>query len=328
MNRFVSLAAAGLLSLGLAACGGGDKGAADPAAATATPDAALKSATTALRQNDIGQFVKLVLPEARYNEVKAKYEAQKAEAGAPDPAEAAEFAEMMGKLTAADAETALMAELEPHLAQFEAELAPQMPMMIGMGRGMAVQGIQQNAEMSEDQKRQATQVVDALGNWLSNVKLADRELAKQAVAKAVATARALDLKTLEQLQALSFDDALAKAGIAFGGLKDVLAVYGFDINAALDSAQIEVLNTEGDTARVKVGYTLLGAAISSEQDMVREAGRWYGKDTMKAISDALEGQPEAEVAAEAAPADQAAPMEEGEVTEEPAEVDEEEAATE
>ncbi|SDD08304.1 hypothetical protein [Aquimonas voraii] len=323
MNRFVSLAAAGLFSLGLVACGGGDKGAADPAASTATPDAALKSATTALRQNDIGQFVKLVLPEARYNEVKAKYEAQKAEAGTPDPAEAAEFAEMMGKLTAADAEAALMAELEPHLAQFEAELAPQMPMMIGMGRGMAVQGIQQNAEMSEDQKRQATQVVDALGNWLSNVKLADRELAKQAVAKAVATARALDLKTLEQLQALSFDDALAKAGIAFGGLKDVLAVYGFDINAALDSAQIEVLNTEGDTARVKVGYTLLGAAISSEQDMVREAGRWYGKDTMKAISDALDGQSEAEVAAE-----EAAPADEAEVTEEPAEVDEEEAATE
>ncbi|MFY8134930.1 MAG: hypothetical protein ACOVKS_08000 [Aquimonas sp.] len=323
MNRFVSLAAAGLLSLGLAACGGGDKGAADPAEATATPDAALKSATSALRQNDVSQFVKLVLPEARFNEVKAKYEAQQAEAGAPDPAEAAEFAEMMGKLTAADAETALMAELEPHLAQFEAEMAPQMPMMIGMGRGMAVQGIQQNAEMSEDQKRQATQVVDALGNWLSGVKLADRELAKQAIAKAVATARALDVKTLEQLQALSFDDALAKAGIAFGGLKDVLAVYGFDINAALDSAQIEVLNTEGDTARVKVGYTLLGATISSEQDMVREAGRWYGQDTMKAISDALDGQAEAEAVAE-----QAAPAEEAEVTEEPAEVDEEEAATE
>ena len=62
MNRFVSLAAAGLFSLGLAACGGGDKGAADPAEATATPDAALKSATSALRQNVVSQFVKLVLP--------------------------------------------------------------------------------------------------------------------------------------------------------------------------------------------------------------------------------------------------------------------------
>lgn len=284
MNRFVSLAAAGLLSLGLVACGGGSSS--DPAEATATPDAAVKASSNALRQNDIGQFVKLVLPEARYNEVKAKYEAR--ERSVPDASEAAEFAEMMTKLTAADAETALLAELEPHLAQFEAEMAPQMPMMIGMGRGMAVQGIQQNADMSEDQKRQATQLVDALGNWLSGVKLADRALAKQAIAKTVATARKLDLKTLDQVNALSFEQALDKAGIAFGGLKDVLGVYGFDVNAAFDSTQVEVLKSEGDAARVKVGYTLLGTAITSEQDMVRDGGRWYGKDTMKAISDALD----------------------------------------
>lgn len=296
MNRFVSLAAAGLFSLGLAACGGGSS---SPAEATATPDAAVKASAAALRQNDIGQFVKLVLPEARYNEVKAKFEAR--ERTAPEAGEAAEFAEMMTKLTASDAETALMAELEPHLAQFEAEMAPQMPMMIGMGRGMAVQAIQQNADMSEDQKRQATQLVDAMGNWLSGVKLADRGLAKQAIAKTVAAARKLDLKTLEQFNALSFDQAMEKAGIAFGGLKDVLGVYGFDVNAALDSTQVDVLKTEGDTARVKVGYTLLGAAITSEQDMVRDGGRWYGKDTMKALSEALD-QPVASAGATEQPA--------------------------
>lgn len=286
MNRFVSLAAAGLFSLGLAACGGGGGSSADPVEATAAPDAAVKAAATALRQNDIAQFVKLVLPEARYNEAKAKFEAR--ERTALEAGEEAEFSEMMAKLTASDAETALMAELEPHLARFEAEMAPQMPMMIGMGRGIAVQGIQQNADMSEDQKRQATQLVDAMGNWLSGVKLADRELAKQAIAKTVAAARKLDLKSLEQVNALSFDQAMDKAGIAFGGLKDVLAVYGFDVNAALESTQVEVLKSEADAARVKVSYTLLGSAITSEQDMVREGGRWYGKDTMKALSDALD----------------------------------------
>jgi hypothetical protein len=189
-------------------------------------------------------------------------------------------------------------------------MAPQMPMMIGMGRGIAVQGIQQNAEMSEDQKRQATQLVDAMGNWLSGVKLGDRELAKQAIAKTVAAARKLELQTLEQVNALSFDQAMEKAGIAFGGLKDVLGVYGFDVNAALDSTQVEVLKSEGDAARVKLSYTLLGTAITSEQDMVRENGRWYGKDTMKALSDALD-QPAA-----------LAEIAEEEVTEEPAPMEE------
>jgi len=284
MNRFLTLAATGLLTLGLASCGG-DSAPADPAAATATPEAAIKSAAASLRANDVGQFVQLVLPAAQYNDIKTKFESR--ERPAPDAAEAAEFKQMMQKFTAADAETALMAELEPHLAQFEAEMAPQLPMMIGMGRGFAAQAIQQNAEMNEDQKRQATQFIDALGNWLATAKLTDRDLAKSAIAKAVATARKLEVTELEQMNALSFDQAMDKAGIVFGGVKDVLALYGFNIDQSLDSTQVEVVKQEADSARVKVSYQVLGQTIAGEQDMVRQNDRWYGKDTMEAVSDAL-----------------------------------------
>jgi hypothetical protein len=284
MNRILTLAAAGLMSLGLVACGR-DEAPADAAAATATPEAAVKSAAQALRTNDVGQFVKLALPAAQYDEVKAKFESR--ERPTPAAAEAAEFREMMQKFTAPDAETALMAEFEPHLAQFEAEMAPQMPMMIGMGTGFAKQAVQQNADMNEDQKRQATQFVDAVGGWLASVKLTDRELAKSAIAKAVAAARRLELTELEQVNALSFEQAMAKAGILFGGFKDVLAVYGFDIDKSLDSTQVEVLKQEADSARVKVSYQVLGQTIVGEQDMVRQQERWYGKDTMKAVSEAL-----------------------------------------
>jgi hypothetical protein len=319
MNRFVSLAAAGLFSLGLVACGSESGSPADAAKATATPDAAVKAAADALRDNNIQQFVQLSLPEARYNEVKAKFDSR--ERTPPEAGEAAEFAEMMTKLTADGAEDALMAELEPALVQFEAEMAPQLPMMIGMGRGFAVQGIQQNTDLTEDQKRQATQVVDAVGNWLSTVKLTDRELAKSAIAKAVAAARALDLKSLEQVNALSFDEALAKAGIAFGGAKDVLAVYGMDVNATLGSVKPSVLTEQGDTARVGTTYSLLGQDLTSEQDMIREGDRWYSKDTIKAVSDALVEAP-ADPVAPAAETDAAG--EEAEETEEPAVIDDEE----
>jgi len=319
MNRIVSLAACGLLSLGLTACSGGESGSADPAAATASPDAAVKSAAEALRQNDVGQFVKLVLPEARYNEAKIKFETRDSSADAGNDAE---FEAMMAKLTAADAETALMAELEPQIAQFEAEMAPQMPMMIGMGRGFAAQAIQQNPDFNEDQKKQATEVVDAMAGWLSTVKVTDRGLAKQAISKAVSTARSLDLKTMEQVNALSFDDALAKAGIAFGGLKDVLAVYGMDINATLDSTTVEMVSEQGDAARVRVSYSLLGQAITTEQDMIRENDRWYGKDTMTAIADALDNQSASDT--DTAEADDMG----DETMEEPAAMEESETATE
>ena len=66
-----------------------------------------------------------------------------------------------------------------------------------------------------------------------------------------------------------------------------------------------------------VRYTLLGTAITSEQDMVRENGRWYGKDTMKALSDALDQPAASAEVAEEEVTEEPAPMEEDdeEVTE-------------
>ena len=285
MNRFVTLTAAGLLCLGLAACGQ-KEGPAEAASDTASPEGAVKAATEALRQNDLHQFLRLSLPEQRYQQLRQAYEQR--ERSAPDGEEAAEFSAMLAKLTADDAETALMAELEPALVQFETEMAPQMPMMIGMGRGFAAQAIQQNAEMSEQQKQQATQVVDAMGNWLSGVQLADRELARSAISKAVASARKLEIQSLEQLEALDFDQMMVKAGIAFGGVKDVLSVYGLDIDGVLASAQTEVLSQEGDSARLKVSYTLFGQTIAAEQDMVRQDDRWFSKEGMTALAEAFE----------------------------------------
>ncbi|MCG6118743.1 MAG: hypothetical protein MEQ07_11220 [Aquimonas sp.] len=285
MNRFVTLAAAGLLTLGLAACGPKD-GPAEAARDTASPDSAIKAASEALRSNDLHQFLRLSLPEARYQQLREAYE--KRERTAPDGEEAAEFAAMMAKLTAPEAEKTLMAELEPALIQFETEMAPQMPMMIGMGRGFAAQAIQQNTDMSDDQKLQATQVIDAMGNWLSGVQLADRDLASSAISKAVASARTLDIKDMQQLEALDFDQMMEKAGVAFGGVKEVLGVYGLDIDAVLASTRTELVSQEGDNARLKVSYTLFGQTISAEQDMVREQDRWYSKEGMTALAEAFE----------------------------------------
>ena len=70
--------------------------------------------------------------------------------------------------------------------------------------------------------------------------------------------------------------------------------------------------------RIQVAtLALLGTAITSEQDMVRENGRWYGKDTMKALSDALDQPAASAEVAEEEVTEEPAPMEEDdeEVTE-------------
>jgi hypothetical protein len=320
MNRFAALALTSLFALGLAACG---EETPEDAAATATakaeqpdtPAEVVDASADALQQGDLLTVLKLTVPPAEFERIKQEWEASKAEEQ-PTEEEKANFAEMMAKLTAPDAEQQLMAEFEPHLAKYDAEMAAQMPLMIGMGRGFAVQAIQENPDFSEQQKAQATQTIDAVAKWLGETNFSDRARAEQAVEAAVEAARAFEVKTLDELRALQFEQMLQKAGIAFTGTKNVLKVYGLDLDQTFDSVSSEVVNEQGDNATVKVNYQLFGQPLSFQTEMMRVDGRWYGKDTVEQLRKELD---DVEHAADDAAADAPAAAEGEVVEEQPAE---------
>jgi hypothetical protein len=289
MKRYTALAFAGLAALALVACQKEETAGESPAAtakATSAPDKAIEEIADKLKDGDVLAVLQMSVPPKHYEKMKADYLA-KAKADPITDEDRAEFATMMAKLTAADAETALYTEAEPELAKFETEMAAQMPMMIGMGQGFAMQAIQANEKLTDAQKKQVGDVVGAVAAWMQGVKLADRELAKQAIAKTVATARALDLKTLDDARALDFEAAMAKGGVAFNGVKDVLEVYGLKLDETFDSVKTQVVSQEGDNAKVKVDYQIFGQPLSFETEMVQIDGRWYGKDTVEQLEKEL-----------------------------------------
>ena len=55
------------------------------------------------------------------------------------------------------------------IVRVRAPMAAQMPMMIGMGQGFAMQTIQANEELTEAQKQQATEVIGALAGWIASM---------------------------------------------------------------------------------------------------------------------------------------------------------------
>lgn len=300
MKRFAMLACASLLALTLTACQKEEAGEtpAATAKATANPADAITAAAQKLKEGDVLAVIQLSVPPARYEKLKTEWKAKMAE-DPPTEEEKLEFQGTMAKLTAPGAEDALLAEAEPELVKFDTEIAPQLPMWIGMGQGFVMQSVQANAEMTAEQKKQASDVITAMVGWLQGVKLSDRALVKQAIGEAVETARALDLKTLDEARALEFEPAMAKFGIAFQGVKDVLKVYGLDLNQTFDSVKANVVSETGDNAKVKVDYSLFGQALSTETEMVKIDGRWYGKDTIAQIEKELAPAP-ADTAAVAA----------------------------
>jgi len=279
MTRFPAVCLAAVLGLALAGCQSEPQQAADEKtlSADSPADAATRIARD-LKDNNLLGAVQAAVPPAHFEKLKLEYEQGRQEPASDE--DRASFAENMAKLTAPDAEQALMAELEPVLQKFEAEMAAQMPLMIGMGRAFSQQWLQESKELSDEQKKQAGDLLDAIAKWLQEVKFTDRELARQAIGKAVSTARALQLKTIDDLQALSFEQAMAKGGIAFAGIKDILALYGMKVDEALGSVSASVLAQEGDSAKISMQYRLFGQPLQVETDMVRRDGRWYGKDSL------------------------------------------------
>lgn len=292
MKRIALLALAGLFALGLVACSDKDASApASPAAIekqTSDPAKAVDAIVAAMRENRVLEAIQLAAPAAKLDEARAEWKKNMAKE-VPSEEDKAEYAAQMSKLTAPDAEQALFAELEPMLAKYETEMAAQMPMMIGMGQGFLMQAVQANEDLDEAQKKQATEVVGALASWLQGVNLADRELAKKAIAITVQAARKIDLPTLDAARALDFDQAMGKAGVAFGALKDVLALYGLDINQTLDSMKTSVISRGDGVAKVSTRFTFLGKPMSTDSEMVEVDGRWYGKESMEKLVSNIAG---------------------------------------
>jgi hypothetical protein len=297
MRRVARHAVSLIVVLLLAACGQGRDGTAGSAAsASSGPDDAIRKTAALLKAGDFAGLFEHSLPPADFAKLKGEWRehTDDAEVTAEDRQH---FVETMGKLTAPDAEDKLYAELQPQLAAFDAEFKKQGPMYIGMGRGWLQGMVAQSQTLSEQEKAQANTAIDALAQWAQNAKFTDPALARQAIGIACKAARAVGLKTLDEARALDFDQSMHKAQVVFGGVKELLALYGLSIDQTLDSIKPEVVSNDGKTARVKVAYTLLGAPLSAEGEMINVDGRWYGKEAIEKLRET-----DAEQTAPAAPA--------------------------
>ena len=285
-SKFTRIALAAAIAALAAGCGPSETaapGAAAPAAviaAPSTPDAAIVATVAALRANNVSAFLQNVLPPAEMVKLKTDWTKDVNKDPISDE-DRKQFADTITKLTAPGAEDKLYSEIEPQLKEFDAKTAQQMPMMIAMGQGFAQSAIQQSKDLNDQQKQQTQTLIDATAKWAQTVKFTDPTLVKGAIAIACKTARDLNLKSIDEARAMNYDQAMQKAGVVVGGVKQVFAIYGLNMDKALDSVKVETASTTADTAKVKVSYTAFDQPFSTESDLVKVDGKWYGKQAIE-----------------------------------------------
>ncbi|MFC3195314.1 hypothetical protein ACFODZ_13760 [Marinicella sediminis] len=258
--------------IGLSGCGGDDNSAAGEIAQmdTDTPDGAFMASIAAMKSNDLKSLIKNSLSDEQYNELVTEFENNKT--GNFSEADKAQFASAISMLTSDGAEENLYQMVEPQLEQARAML----PMMLMMGKDQVLQGLKTNPMLPESQRDSAVAVVGAAMDWAGENDILSEDKTKAAIAALVNTAKELDMNSLDDVQNMSFDQALEKGSIAFGGVKSILGAYGISMDDMLSSVEISDLEVNGDQANMNVSFELFGETVTQPMNMVKKDGVWVG----------------------------------------------------
>lgn len=252
----------------LQACGGSDP---TPGSVvkldTSSPNGAFMSVVQSLKNNDIDALMQASMSQADYDKAVKEFETAKK---TPSEADKAQFTQTMGMLTGPDAVDQLMAMAGPQLEQARAQL----PMMLMMGKGMATQAIQSNTDIPDEQKESITKLANSLMDFVSKNDILSEEVTRKAISAAVQTAKDLNMSSLDELQNMSYQEAMAKASVVMGGAKNIFGAYGISLDDLLSSIEVSDVVENGDSANMQLAYEFLGETFTQTITMLKKDGKW------------------------------------------------------
>ncbi len=245
---------------------------------TSTPQGAFMANIQAMKSNDIKSLMQTSLPPEEFERAKSEWAEKRVQF---TEAEKARFAATMQMLTSEGAEEQIMTMIQPQLEQMQAML----PMMLMMANEEMISQQIDQAPIPANQKENAKAVLLAVVDWAKSADLASPEKARQAVAAAIKTARALEIQSLDELETMTFDEALQKVGQLMAGVKQALKVYDIDLDGMLDSIEVKDVKESGNTAELTVSFLFLGKPMEQKMQMIKKDGRWVSAPDIPDNSD-------------------------------------------
>lgn len=270
--RFLSLAlvAAGLVGVGAPFI----YSTATAASAYTAPDPALqiKDLARKFRAGDVAGLAEGLIPPQKWELAKLGYELQRMQPTTEE--QRAEFAEKFDRIVAPDAVDLLMEEIEPKLV--EARLQAPGALLMAFG-AMQMAVASPDTDLTDAQRAALQSALPGIQQWASTTDFLDSETMRQGLTLLTDAARRTGIDDIDQLKALPLEGVLDRASGVLVAAKQAVRLYGIDLDAVADSLQVEVLEIDGENARVRTTVTLFNAPIWAEHNLVLVDGRWYGE---------------------------------------------------
>lgn len=245
------------------------------AAAANVPDPAAQILDLAylFRHDNVTGIAQSLVPASKWEQAKTMYEIKRMEPITDE--DRAKFDQEIGRFVAPDAVEQLMAEIEPKLE----EARPKLPGALMMGYGAIQMAINsEDSELTTEQREALRQAFPGIQEWAGGTDFLSSDNMRHALTIVTDAARRSGITSLDELKSLPLESALDRAGNVLAAAKDAVRLYGIDLDAIADSLQVEVLEIDGSTARVRTTVTVFNAPIATEHDLVLLEGRWYGKE--------------------------------------------------
>jgi hypothetical protein len=233
------------------------------------------------RNGDLAGLAQALVPPSKWEEARLAYELNQLEPISDE--DRAAFAEKLQRYTGPGAVDLLMAEIEPELEKAR----PQAPgaLMMAMG-AMHVAVTSPESKLTDEQRVALQNALPGVQQWATSTDFLSSDTMRQALSLLTNAARGIGINDIDQLKALPLETALNRARPLLVAAKQAVRLYGIDLDAVADSLQVEVIEINGDIARVRTTVTLFDAPVWAEHELVLVEGRWYGKHGLVHLGDA------------------------------------------
>ncbi len=246
-----------------------------------TPQAAVTDLLAHLRRNELAQVVDVALPPDLHRQVDEAWRAGHSRWPLTELPLDDNIPKLLETLNRPLAEQALQ-------SAFERQLAGQTPALQEAAHAMGLFGkeyLRRDGDYSLQDRQHYVQVVDVVSSWARTAPLGERERGRQTIHLLVNAAEQSGVRSDEDFSRLGMRESLDALVPLYIAIKQVLALYGLGIDAALASVRAEVVSQAGDKADVQVRYQLAGREIVTVIQTQQVAGRWYLLDYLDAARD-------------------------------------------
>lgn len=255
-----------------------------PAEAPASePEASVRQLAGYLQDNDLEGFARAAVPPADYLRLEIAWGEGRSRWPLTELPLDDQLEPLLATLSAPGSERSLQQGFARNFANQHKDLKEAARSLGAFG----VQYVKREGVYTEEERAHYAQVITALSEWAAQAPLGDAKRGAAAIPRLAAAARRTGLASEQALREAGMTGTLRRLAPLFAEAKATLAGYGLSPDESIAGLRTELVEQNGDQARVRVHYPLGKREIDTVVSLQRRGGRWYLTDYLQHVQQAL-----------------------------------------